>query len=95
MIVKHVAPVSVAKVAGVLYAFLGLLVGVFFTLAALAGAFASNRPDSTGFGMVFGVGAIVIFPILYAVIGFIFSLIGAALYNVIAGLVGGVELDVQ
>ena len=32
MIVKHVAPVSVAKVAGVVYAFLGLCFGALFSL---------------------------------------------------------------
>jgi hypothetical protein len=42
-----------------------------------------------------GVGAIVFFPILYGVMGFIATLIMAALYNVIAGAVGGVEMDVR
>jgi hypothetical protein len=42
-----------------------------------------------------GVGAIFILPIFYGGIGFIGMLIAAWLYNVIAGFVGGIELDVQ
>jgi hypothetical protein len=97
MIVKRVAPVSFAKVAGILYAIFGLCIGALFTLAALLGAFAFGRSDAPvpGMGMLFGVGAIIILPIFYGVLGFIFSLIGAALYNAVAGWVGGVEMDLQ
>ena len=42
-----------------------------------------------------GVGAIVFFPILYGCMGFVATLIGAWLYNVVAGLVGGIEMDLQ
>jgi len=42
-----------------------------------------------------GVGAIIVAPIMYACFGFIGALIGAALYNVVAGIVGGIELDVE
>jgi len=33
-------------------------------------------------------------PVLYMVIGFIFTLIGALVYNFVAGLVGGFEFTV-
>ena len=97
MIVKRVAPVSFAKVAGILYAILGLCIGALFTIAALLGAFALGRSDSPvpGFGMLFGVGAIIILPIFYGALTFVFALIGATLYNAVAGWVGGVEMDLQ
>ena len=44
---------------------------------------------------MFGIAAIIVFPILYACIGFVMTLIMAALYNLVAGMVGGVEIDVQ
>src|SRR5690349_2589762 len=78
MVVKRVAPVSVAKVAGILYALLGLCVGLLFSLVGMAGAaFASNRAESPFpfAGVMFGAGAIIFFPILYGVMGFLFSLI--------------------
>ena len=45
------------------------------------------------FGALFGVGAIIFFPVLYGVLGFIGSLIVAAIYNVLASAVGGVEVE--
>jgi hypothetical protein len=45
--------------------------------------------------MIFGVGAIVLFPVFYGVLGFIMAAIMAGLYNLFAGLVGGIELDLQ
>ena len=97
MVVKHVAPLSVAKVAGVVFALLGLCVGALFSLIGMVGAFAFDRSQFPFpfAGLMFGAGAIIMLPIFYGVIGFIFSLIGAALYNLVAGWVGGVEVEMQ
>jgi hypothetical protein len=100
MIVKRVGPLSVAKNAAVLYAILGLFIGAIFSLAGVAGAFAGGgfgegSGPAAGIMGLLGVGAIVMFPIFYACIGFVGSLIGAGLYNVVASMVGGIELDVE
>ena len=95
MIVKRVGPLSVAKNAGVLYAVIGLIVGAFFSLFAVAGAFSRDSGAAAGIAGILGVGAIIMFPIFYACIGFVGSLIAAALYNVVAGMVGGIELDLE
>jgi len=95
MVIRRVGPLSVAKIAGTLYAAIGLFVGAIFSLISVAGGFASNTSEGAGIAAVMGVGAIVFFPLLYGGMGFIATLIMAWLYNVIAGAVGGVELDVQ
>jgi len=95
MIVKRVGAMSFAKVAGTLYAFMGLCFGAVLSLFAMIGAATVPDNPGRGLGMLFGVGAIVLLPILYGGIGFVFSLITAGLYNVVAGMVGGVEIDVQ
>jgi hypothetical protein len=38
---------------------------------------------------------VVIFPVLYAVLGFLATLLTAWLYNVVAAAVGGIELDLR
>ena len=94
MVVRHVNPLSCAKVAGMLYAIMGLLFGGLFSLFAALGAFAG--PD-TGTGMlsaVFGIGAVVLFPIFYGGMVFVMTLISAALYNAVAGMIGGIEIDI-
>jgi len=95
MIITRVGPVSCAKLSGVLYAAIGLLIGGIFSLAAMAGAFASDTAGAAGIGAIIGVGAVVAFPILYGLMGFVATLIAAWLYNVAAGIVGGVEVDIQ
>lgn len=99
MVVRSVKPLSVAKIVGILYAFMGLLMGGLFSLVGLAGAFAvPDTPEAAGFpamfGVFFGIGAVVFLPIFYGCLGFVSSLIAAVLYNMMAGLVGGIEVDV-
>ena len=93
MVVRSVAPFSVAKIAGVLYALIGLIMGAFFALAALAGAFAGAE-DFGIMGSIMGVGAIVVLPLFYGCMGFVFTLIAAFLYNLIAGMIGGIRFEV-
>jgi hypothetical protein len=95
MIIKRVGPLSFARLSGTLYAMLGLVLGGIFSLIALAGGFASETAGAAGFGAIIGVGAVIVFPILYGLMGFIATLIGAWLYNIAAGVVGGLEVDVQ
>jgi hypothetical protein len=93
MLIKRVGPVSCAKILGVIYAIFGLVAGVIFSLISLAGTFAPN--SRLPGGGLFGTFAIVLMPITYGIVGFISALIGAWLYNVLAGLVGGIEMDVE
>lgn len=98
MVVKRVGPLSAAKVAAVINAIFGLVIGGFVSLFGMAGALAGGGDDSgVGAGILgmLGVGAIVMLPIFYACIGFVGTLIGAMLYNVVAPIVGGVEVDLQ
>jgi hypothetical protein len=94
MVVKRIGPVSCAKIAGILYAVMGLCFGALISLLAMSG-FGPDRGGVAGLGTMMGVGAIIAFPIFYGVIGFVSSLIAAWLYNIVAGMAGGVELDVQ
>jgi hypothetical protein len=94
MIIRNVGVLSVGKVFGCVYALLGLIIGGIFSLISLAGFAAAGGGQNAGPGaLIFGVGAIVAVPIFYGVIGFIGGIITAALYNLVAALVGGVELD--
>jgi hypothetical protein len=97
MRITRVSPISVAKVAFVLYAAIGLIIGAIVACAALFGAtFAPHDADGSGmFGAIFGVGAVILLPILYGVFGALGALIGSAIYNVVASAVGGIEITVE
>jgi hypothetical protein len=98
MVVKRVGPLSAAKIAAIIYAIFGLVFGALFSLFGMAGALAGGGENSglgAGIMGMLGVGAIVMLPIFYACLGFVGTLIGALLYNMVASMVGGVEVDIQ
>jgi hypothetical protein len=92
---------SAAKIAGAMYGAMGLIFGGFFAIFALVGAgFAGMAAEQGGeampafVGPLFGVGAIVLFPILYGLMGVVVGAISAALYNLFARMVGGLEIEI-
>ena len=96
MVITRVNAFSVAKVAAVLYAGIGLIAGALVSLVGMAWGHAiANTEGGAFFGAIFGVGAIIIMPICYAIIGFIFSFIAASLFNVAAGMTGGIEVETR
>lgn len=88
---------SAGKIMGVMYAAMGLLIGGIFSIVSLLGFAigAGQGNEDAFFSLFFGVGAIVVLPIFYGVMGFLFGLISALVYNLIAGLIGGLELELE
>ena len=95
MVIKRFEPLFVGRIAGVLYAAIGLVVGVIVSLATMIGAFAGHGEFGALTGGLVGIGAVIVLPIFYGVLGLIVAVIAAWLYNLAAGYVGGVEIDVQ
>ncbi|HTK78772.1 MAG TPA: hypothetical protein VL371_26170 [Gemmataceae bacterium] len=96
MVLKRIGVLSAAKVAGVMYAALGLVVGLVFAGMASLVPFASHESGVPSWlAPMFGVGALIAAPIFYGVMGFVMGAVSAVLYNLFAGLVGGLELDIE
>ena len=93
MIIRRIEPGSAAKVGGTLYALIGLLIGTLLSVAGLAGMGIGGR--GSAFSGLFGVGAVVILPLVYGGIGFIGMYIMASLYNLISKWVGGLNIEVE
>ncbi len=95
MKLKRIGILSAASIGGLVYAAIGLLIGVFFSFFSMIGLFAAGQSsDFPSFMAPFlGLGAVIVMPIFYGIIGFIAFTIGAALYNGIAMLTGGLELE--
>ena len=96
---KRIAPLQAGKVLAVLYGCMGLIFLPFFALAGMFGAFAPHNQTQVGppvamiAGLIFGFGLLM--PIFYAVMGFVFGILGAAIYNLIARWIGGLEFEVE
>ncbi len=71
-----------AKVIGVLYTILGFIGGLLF-------AFIPARRGFPGHGFM----AIIFVPILYGILGFIFTAVFCWLYNAVASRIGGIAFE--
>ncbi len=95
MKLKRIGVLSAAKIGALIYAIVGLIGGVFLSFFSMIGLFAASQAgDFPAFMAPFlGLGAVIALPIIYGIMGFIVIAIGAALYNGIATLTGGLELE--
>ena len=86
MILKKISVWPFAKFYAVFMAVLGFIIGLLFALINLAAPIESPY-------QVFGFATIVVFPIIYGLMGFAMGLVTSWLYNLVAKFVGGIELD--
>lgn len=91
MKIKRITPKSLAKVLGLVYAFMGFIFGAVMTLIALV----TSDSDAGGLGIFMGIGAVILLPIMYGIMGLIGGYITAWLYNFSAGKVGGIEIETE
>ena len=88
--IRRIRARSVFLLALVLYALVGLLIGG--TLFVLELAHLVPAAERTGIDAM-GAWILVFFPLLYGLIGGFFGAVAAILYNAVAALTGGVEVD--
>jgi hypothetical protein len=101
MVIRRIGVFSLAKIMGVLYAGLGLVIGICFALFTMLGGGAMMASGQDGGGaaggmmMGMGLGMAIFAPIFYGLVGFIGGLICGWLFNLAAGFVGGLEIETQ
>jgi len=95
MVIRRVGPLSAGKVLGVMYVGFGLLAGAIVSLLSVVGAVFAGASDEGIAGVIFGVGAIIILPVFYGILGFVGGALGALFYNAVSSVVGGIEVDLQ
>jgi hypothetical protein len=91
-VIKSVEVFSVAKIAGLLYGCLGLILAPLFLLFGLLGSALGRNSPIAG---LFSVGFAVLMPFLYGIVGFILGMIWGLLYNLFSGWVGGIEVELE
>ncbi len=99
MTIKRIGILSVAKISAITGAGLGLVIGLIYGLILMTvGAALMSQNEGAagaGFGIIGGLAVIVIVPIFYGIIGFIFGALYALIYNIASGFVGGIELQLE
>ena len=98
MMIRRVGLLSLVKALGILYALLVLIVRPLVAMVSLlgaAGGAANSQPFDAFARLLFDVGSVIFLPIFYGILGFGFGLIGALLYNGIARLIRGIEIELE
>ena len=90
----RVGVLSLGKTLCAIYGGLGLVIGLLYGLAiffvSVAGAIGGE--GEALLGILLALGMILIIPIIYAILGFLFGLLLAFIFNLVAGKTGGLEL---
>ena len=99
--IKKLGILSVAKMYALIMFVMSLIISIPYGLfmmvfgAALMGSGNQSGLAAGGGGVVIGLMFMIGLPILYAAIGFVAGAIGALIYNLFAGIVGGIEIEVE
>ncbi len=99
--IKRMGVFSCAKIYSITLAAMGLIIGVIYGLIfmVVGGAMMAGGGRDAGTAgassLVVGLIMMVVIPIVYGVIGFVAGAIGGVVYNVAAGFVGGIELELE
>ncbi|MFQ5888929.1 MAG: hypothetical protein ACE5JR_02630 [Gemmatimonadota bacterium] len=89
---RRISARSVFLVAMTLYGIVGVLVGVVLAIVATL----EVPPGSEGNLLTrLGMWSVLLFPVLYGVIGGAAAAVAAALYNAAAAVVGGIRMDIS
>ena len=103
MTIRRFSVFSVAKMQSLLMGIIGLIIGViygliFIFLGAAVSVIGTRSNDANMGGVpsiVIGVGLMIGMPIFYSILGFIVGCIWALVYNGAAGLVGGIQFELE
>jgi hypothetical protein len=93
-VIQRFGPVSALKVGFVVYAFLGLIAGVFCSAIAFAGIAFGPHAYMPLKGIL-GFLPLILCPLLYGIIGSVVTVVSALIYNLASGWVGGLEVDIH
>ena len=95
--IKKIGVLSAAKIAGILGCAMGLLLGLVYAVVFLViGAAAMGQSTEEGAGLLaVGAGFVCIAPIAYGAFMFVCGALYAFIYNVAAGYIGGLEVEIE
>jgi hypothetical protein len=94
---KRVGALSFAKMQGAVMGVMGLIIGLIYgAILAVTGIVTLVGGQKAGIMLlVGGVAAVFLAPLFYAALGFLFGALSAWVYNVVAGRIGGIELELE
>jgi hypothetical protein len=99
--IRKLGVLSIAKIYAVMMLVMSLLISIPYGLFIMFfGVAMMGTGEKAGFAagggsIVFGLLIMIGLPIFYGIMGFVMGAISAFIYNIFAGMVGGVEIEVE
>ena len=92
--IEKIGVSSAAKIYGLTLGILGFVIGIFYALflSAFSGLL-DDLPISGAGGL--GIIMVIVFPIMYGIMGFIIGALGSVVYNFVASKTGGLEIQLS
>jgi len=97
VVIRRIEPLSLARVLGLFYGVVGIIIA-FFVLSGIAVGFIAPMVLTRQLGgaaFLIAVCAAILLPVLYGGIAFVVGVIAAGIYNLIASRIGGIVIDVD
>ena len=101
MTIRRFGVLSVGKMYGLLMFIMGLIIGViygliFIILGATTSLGLGREGAAAGVSsVVVGIAMMIGIPLMYGFLGFIMGMIGALIYNAVAGIIGGIKFELE
>ena len=92
-VLKRIGVMSFAKLQAVVGLIVGLIYGIIVGLIFAPFAFLGGGQGALLAEL--GILSIVVFPVFFAFLGFVGGAVGAFLYNLVAGWIGGIEIEFE
>jgi hypothetical protein len=90
--INKIGVVSSAKLLGAMMLIIGLIAGILYSgIGVIVDALGRGLNGGTALAFL----ALIGMPLIFATSGVLVGAIGAFLYNLVAGWVGGIEMDVE
>jgi hypothetical protein len=94
MLLRRIGVLSLGKFLACAQGLVGLLIGAFIALFSLAAGPPKDGAGNPGSWLLgLGVLAVVLIPLVYAILGFVAGIIGALIFNLVGSISGGIELE--
>jgi len=90
---KSIGVLSAAKITALLYGAMSLLVIPMFLLIGAVASMVPHQPNQPS--AAFFVGFAIVAPFVYAAMGFVMGALMAFVYNLVAGWIGGLEMQFE
>jgi len=92
--IKSFGVVQTAKFAAVVYFIVFVIFMIPFRLITMTTT-STTRIERGMLEIVLGILYILLSPVFYAIMGFVFVAIGCQVYNIIAKHIGGIEIEIE